>query len=92
MSRAKLEALIDSAMQQIKTVLLNEFDEVVKSMKKDELEKLNKEIAKCERIVKQNRSEAMAIKTLKESSTYIKLDTNSITEYIEEIINNLNNN
>ena len=40
MSRAKLEALIDSAMQQIKTVLLNEFDEVVKSMKKDELEKL----------------------------------------------------
>ena len=40
MSRAKLEALIDSAMQQIKTALLNEFDEVVKSMKKDELEKL----------------------------------------------------
>ena len=38
MSRAKLEALIDSAMQQIKTVLLNELDEVVKSMKKDELE------------------------------------------------------
>lgn len=40
MSRAKLEALIDSAMQQIKTALLNEFDEVVKAMKKDELEKL----------------------------------------------------
>ena len=40
MSRAKLEALIDSAMQQIKTALFNEFDEVMKSMKKDELEKL----------------------------------------------------
>ena len=40
MSRAKLEALIDGAMQQIKTALLNEFDEVMKSMKKDELEKL----------------------------------------------------
>ena len=34
MSRAKLEALIDGAMQQIKTTLLNEFDEVMKSMKK----------------------------------------------------------
>lgn len=34
MSRAKLEALIDSAMQQIKTALLNEFDEVMNSMKK----------------------------------------------------------
>ena len=62
------------------------------TMKKEELEKLNKEIAKCERIVKQNRSEAMAIKTLKERSSSIKLDTNSITEYIEELINNLNNN
>ena len=40
MSRAKLEALIDSAMQQIKTALLNEFDEAMKFMKKDELEKL----------------------------------------------------
>ena len=36
----KLEALIDSAIQQIKTALFNEFDEVMKSMKKDELEKL----------------------------------------------------
>ncbi len=62
------------------------------TIKKEELEKLNKEIAKYERIVKQNRSEAMAIKTLKENSTYIKLDTDSIKEYIEEIINNLNNN
>lgn len=62
------------------------------TIKKEELEKLNKEIAKYERIVKQNRSEAMAIKTLKENSTYIKLDTDSINEYIEEIINNLNNN
>ena len=34
MSRAKLEALIDSAIQQIKTALFNEFDEVMKSMKK----------------------------------------------------------
>ena len=39
MSRAKLEALIDSAMQQIKTALLNELDEVVKSMKKDEFKR-----------------------------------------------------
>ena len=62
------------------------------TIKKEELEKLNKEIAKCERIVKQNRSEAMTIKTLKERSAYIKLDTSSITDYIEEIINNLNNN
>lgn len=59
---------------------------ILASVKEVQIDKLNKEITKLEKIARKNRSEANSLKILKDKYDEIQLDYDSIDDYLENHI------